>query len=118
MVYLERIRTLAKEKGLSLSYICSQIGVARIYFNDIEKHNRTIPQERLEKIADLLGTTVEYLLGETNVTSKKDKKPDIMSDEAWNLIQNDSRFLAFFESFARMSPEKRAKLFEIANKED
>lgn len=64
MINLERLRTLAKEKGLSLSYICSQIGVARIYFNDVERHNREIPPERMNKIADLLGTTPEYLRDE------------------------------------------------------
>ena len=52
-----RIRALAKEKGLSLSFICSKLGVAHVYFIDIDKSNRDIPDDKLLMIADILNTT-------------------------------------------------------------
>lgn len=65
-----RIRALAKEKGLSLSFICSKLGVAHVYFIDIDKSNRDIPDDKLLMIADILNTTPEYLKGETDIKEK------------------------------------------------
>ena len=108
MVNLEKIRSLSKAKGLSLSFICSQIGVARVYFIDVERYNRVIPEERLEKIADLLGTTVEYLTDQTD-DPNKEKKPAAISDELWDMIQNDPKAVALLEMVMKMSPEQRDK---------
>lgn len=66
----DRIRALAKEKGLSLSFICSKLGVAHVYFIDIDKSGRDIPDDKLAIIADLLNTTPEYLKGETDIKEK------------------------------------------------
>lgn len=64
VVNIDKIKTLAKEQGLSLSFICTQLGVAKVYFNDIVKNNRDIPIEKLQIIADILNTTPEYLRDE------------------------------------------------------
>lgn len=61
-----RIKKLAKEQKRSLAYLCAQMGVARVYFNDIEKNNRNIPDDKLEIIARELHTTIAYLKGEIN----------------------------------------------------
>lgn len=60
---VSRIRTISKEKGISMSFLCSKMGVARVYFNDVEKQNRTIPHDKLEIIADILNVSVDYILG-------------------------------------------------------
>ena len=70
METLQRIKDLAREQGRSMSYLCSKMGVTRVYFNDIEKHGREIPLDKLTIIAEALHTTVAYLKGET-----KQKKP-------------------------------------------
>ena len=63
MTTLQRIKDLAREQGRSMSYLCSKMGVTRVYFNDIEKHGREIPLDKLTIIASALNTTVDYLLG-------------------------------------------------------
>lgn len=70
-ISLNRIKSLAKECGLSLAYICRRLGVAKVYFNDLQKSNREIPTDKLKTIADILDTTPEYLRGETDIKSKK-----------------------------------------------
>lgn len=110
MVCLDRIRALAKNKGLSLSFICSQIGVARIYFNDIEKHNREIPQNRLEKISELLGTSPEYLRDETDDPSPKQKKPAFIDDELWNQIEKNPKALELLKMLLMMDEEQLEQL--------
>ena len=76
----DRIRSLSKEKGISLSFICRKLGVAPVYFIDIDKSGRDIPSDKLNEIADILNTTPEYLKGETDVKEKPsiEDKPDYM----------------------------------------
>lgn len=66
----DRIRALAADRGISLSFICKKIGVAPPYFLDIEKSGRKIPADKINKIANLLYTTPEYLNGETDEKEK------------------------------------------------
>lgn len=41
-----------------------------MYFIDIDKSNRDIPDDKLLMIADILNTTPEYLKGETDIKEK------------------------------------------------
>ena len=67
----QRIRDLAKEQGRSLKYLCDQIGVkSRTYFQDIEKQQRKIPADKLDILAATLNTTVDYLVGNTDISDK------------------------------------------------
>lgn len=68
---ISRIKQLAEQKGIKLKFICEKLGYnGRTYFNDIERNNSTIPNDKLEIIADILGTTVDYLLGNENAPQK------------------------------------------------
>ncbi len=104
MVNVNKIKRLSKQHGISLSFICGKIGVAKVYFNDIEKSGRDIPDDRLSVIADLLDTTIEYLRDET-AEEKKNLSPsddqvkvalfggdEEVTDEMWEEVKN---FVAF-----------------------
>lgn len=78
---LDRIKEIAKSRGRSLSWICSQLGVNRVYFIDIAKSGRSIPADKLEIIASCLETTPEYLLYETDDPNPKEKEPVEALDE-------------------------------------
>lgn len=73
MVELDRIKQLAKEKGITLAFICSKLGLQRGYFVDVSHGRTTISDERMNVIADILGTTTDYLHGKTD----KKEKPDV-----------------------------------------
>ncbi|HIW74758.1 MAG TPA: helix-turn-helix domain-containing protein [Firmicutes bacterium] len=102
----DRIRELAKQSDLSLAFLCRRIGVAKVYFNDIDKSGRDIPDYKLSVIADILNTTPEYLRGETDV---KEKPAGNKADE---LSDYDARVLAWFRS---LPPEKRKAILEIGD---
>ena len=76
MVNVNKIKALATEQGRSLAYLCSKMGVAKVYFNDIQKHGRDIPDNRLQTIADILNTTPEYLRDETDIKEKPAAKSE------------------------------------------
>lgn len=66
MVNTTKIRELSKQKGVKLSFICGQLGVGRGYIIDIEKGKNSMPDERIRKVAVLLGTSYEYLTDQTD----------------------------------------------------
>ena len=108
------VRELAKQRGISLSFICKKIGVAAPYFIDLEKSGREIPEEKLSQIASVLFTTIEYLKGETDNTEIPKKEPAIFEDE---------RQAELLEIFDRMPDEESkenlmqvVRSFEIMNK--
>lgn len=63
---IDKIKSLAKTKGIKLKYICEKIGIRESYFGDIKSGKNKMTEERLRSIADLLGTTVEYLTDQTD----------------------------------------------------
>ena len=65
-----RIKQMRVEKGLTQDFIAGQLGMGRSNMGHIE-NGRTIPSsEALDKIADILNTTTDYLLGRTDESSK------------------------------------------------
>jgi transcriptional regulator with XRE-family HTH domain len=64
----DRIRALRKERGLTLDQLAELSGSSKSYIWELENKNPPRPSaEKLSKIADKLGTTIEFLLeGETS----------------------------------------------------
>ena len=64
----DRIRSLRKERGLTLDQLAEQSGSSKSYIWELENKSPPRPSaEKLAKIADKLGTTIEFLLeGETS----------------------------------------------------
>ena len=64
---IDRIKSLAKKQGKSITYICQLIDRPKYYLNDVAKSpDRMIADDDLKVIATNLDTTVEYLKGETD----------------------------------------------------
>lgn len=64
-----RIINLTKQQGKTLVYICKLIGRAGNYLNEVKNKGLTMPEEYLQTIAADLGTTPEYLRGETDIVT-------------------------------------------------
>lgn len=103
MLVIDRISALAKKKGISKTHICNEIGKERSWLQTVNKQNSTIPPKCLEQIADILGTTVEYLNGETDNPEKEKSSSDL--DE----LLNDPEFMELFRVYKEM-PESKKKL--------
>ena len=83
MTTVQRIKLLAKQQGRSIAYICKQLGFnSRTYFNDIEKSGREIPTDKLVQIANMLNTSVDYLLGKTDEPSPISNEKAVVPDFA------------------------------------
>ena len=81
MVNINKVKRLSKEKGIKQGFLCSQLGMTYAYLNDVAKGKSTMSDDRIKKIADVLGTTYEYLTDQTDDPKPKNKKtPEITSN--------------------------------------
>ena len=67
---VDTIKNLSKERGIKLKFICEKLGVKESYFGDVRQGKTRISEDRIAIIADILGTTSEYLRGETDVKER------------------------------------------------
>lgn len=66
MVNITKIKELCKQKGIKQGYLCDQLGVAKVYLNDVANGKNTMSEERVFKIAEILSTSFEYLMDMTD----------------------------------------------------
>ena len=74
-VNVDRIKELAKSNGITLKYFCDLFGKKRTYLSDVRSGNNKMDAEELLRIAEVLGTTIEYLTDLTDDPSPKKKEP-------------------------------------------
>jgi transcriptional regulator with XRE-family HTH domain len=86
MCNIDRIKNLARQKGVKIKYICAQLGLAETYLSNVKNGKDRMTQDRLEQIADILGTTIEYLTDQTDDPSPKEKDPIQALDEVESAV--------------------------------
>ena len=65
MIY-ENIRNLREDKDKTQKEIADYLNITQTTYSKYELGKINIPVEVFEKLADLYGVTVDYLLGRTN----------------------------------------------------
>ena len=72
----KRIRDLREDKDLYQKDIANILGISQQYYSEYENGNYTIPVEHLIKLAKFYNTSVDYILGLTDIKEmyKKNKK--------------------------------------------
>lgn len=68
MVY-ERIRNLREDKDLTQAEIAQHLNISQRTYSRYENDERSIPIEILSKLADYHQTSVDYLIGRTEITT-------------------------------------------------
>lgn len=94
MTTFERIKEISKQRGLNLKKTATEAGLSE---NAIYKWKTQTPQSNaLQDVADVLGVSVDYLLGNTDEmhSNKKDDKKiadlkDIMKE--FEIVQFDGK---------------------------
>lgn len=99
---VERAKQIAKSKGVSFAFVCTQIGKSRGYLAGILANNRDIPEKMLEPVAQALGITVEELTGE----SEQKEKPNTPED-----AERESHGQAILDKYNMLDPATQA-MFE------
>lgn len=66
MKFPERLKCLRKEAGLTQAAIAKELQVGQNSYSNWEKGNRTPIRPTIERLAEVLNTSADYLLGETD----------------------------------------------------
>lgn len=65
MTMYPRLRDLREDRDLSQAKLAALLGMSQTGYSKYETGENGIPAPILEKLADLYGTSVDYLLGRT-----------------------------------------------------
>lgn len=98
---IQTVKKISKEKGISLAFVCRQIGRSHGYLAEIANRDGDVPEKMLEPVANALGVTVAELKGE----EPEQKEKPAPSEES----ELDARFDALL---SQMTDADRADLLE------
>lgn len=62
MIFFENVKKLCKKKGLTIESVANNVGLTIDSYNSYKRHENLPRADIATKIADILGTTVEYLV--------------------------------------------------------
>ncbi|SOB44015.1 Bacteriophage transcriptional regulator [Weissella viridescens] len=94
MTIFERTKQTAKERGLTLRQVEEQAGLGQ---NSLYAWKKYTPKgSNLQKVADVLGVSVDYLLGNTDEKRPANKNPqDMNSVELEEALRGEGASLRF-----------------------
>ncbi|RKD71130.1 transcriptional regulator [Sinobaca qinghaiensis] len=96
----ERVKQLRKDRGLSLTELANQAGVAKSYLSALERDIQTNPSiQFLEKIAKVLNISVDLLIKEQTDINEDDLDNEWLEivEEAMNSGVSKDQFKEFLE---------------------
>lgn len=70
-MFTKNLENLRRERKISKTAFCKQLGVARSTFDDYLNGTTQMPADKIEKSAVILGVTVGYLFGEVQTDNEK-----------------------------------------------
>lgn len=68
-----RLKDLRQDNDLKQKDIAKVLNISQRGYSHYETGNNNIPTEILIRLADYYGTSVDYLLGRTDIKDKKEK---------------------------------------------
>lgn len=76
MGYFRRIRDLREDNDLTQRQIAAMLNMPQPQYNRYEQGYRDIPTDILIQLADIFGTSTDYLLGRTSIKTPYPKSKD------------------------------------------
>lgn len=99
---IQTVKKISKEKGISLAFVCRQIGRSHGYLAEIANRDGDVPEKMLGPIANALGVTVEELTGEEQKEKPSTPEGDGLDEQAKSfaekLMQLDEPTRTLFNS--------------------
>ena len=82
-----KLKSMLKEQGLSMKFFNDMLGKNRSYLSNVLTGSDSISSEDLEKVAEKLNTTVEYLTDQSDQKEKPTSK-EIDVDDILKMMLN------------------------------
>ena len=71
-MYFKRLKDLREDKDMYQKQIANILKIPQQNYSRYETGERTMPIEKLIILADFYDTTIDYIVGRTNIKNKKD----------------------------------------------
>lgn len=106
MLNVANLENLAKENGKSFSFLSEKVlNKYRTFLKDVKAGKAKVSDEQIQKLADALSTTSEYLKGETDT---KEKAAPVSGSD---LSERDIEFLKIFRQLSAEEQDLFLKMF-------
>lgn len=103
---IKNLKHLRNKKGLSQQQLADIIGTSQQSINKYENHNVEPDIDTLIAFADFFNTSVDYLVGNTNLDHRIEIiHPYDLNEEESNLI----------ESFRKLTKSEKGSIFAVIN---
>lgn len=99
---ISRIKECAKQKGITQTHLCKQIGKRATFFNEVNHGKDSIDETEIRKIAEILEVSPKYLLCETDTPARQNCDNKISTE--------DEELLALFK---KLTSDKKATLKKL-----
>lgn len=100
----KRIMNKRKELGMTQEELAKRLGYkSKSTINKIENGTNDIPQSKIVKFAEVLQTTIAYLMG---WEEKIEEKPQEMAERHFEIIM-DEDLAEIFEDFKKLDEKKK-----------
>lgn len=107
-VNVDKIKELSKSKGITIKHLCDAFGLGRGYLNDVKAGKTVMDATRVATIAEMLNTTVEYLMDETD-----DPETKKASGTSWRGIEMPEDRAKVMDMIASLSDEDAVKIEKV-----
>lgn len=109
---IERIKAIAKQQGITQTFLCKQIGKRATYLNEVKLGKDRIHDNEIEVIASILNTTPAYLRGETD-----DPEP-VWSEAIKNASPRKQKLAEAIMNMDEKTLEKLEKILDMILEEE
>jgi transcriptional regulator with XRE-family HTH domain len=118
MMFSERLKSLREEKGFTQQDIADILGVGRATIAEYETKGKQPDYEKLIKLAGFFGTSVDYLLGISNIRNTSDEITNAVEDdpelfEFWNELKEREDLQLLFKQTKDLSPNGIKQIIRI-----
>jgi len=114
----QRLKLLREEAGLTQKQLADKLGVSRGTIGMYEIGQRDPDTETLQKLSDIFGVSVDYLLGKTDIRNPSDEITEAVEDdpellEFWNELKQREDLKLLFKQTRKLSPKDIKQVIRI-----
>ena len=118
MNFPQRLKLLREEAGLTQKQLADKLGVSRGTIGMYEIGQRDPDTETLQKLSDIFGVSVDYLLGKTDIRNPSDEITEAVEDdpellEFWNELKQREDLKLLFKQTRKLSPKDIKQVIRI-----
>lgn len=114
----QRLKMLREEKGWTQVYAVKKFGITNGALSNYERDERVPDALMLKKFAEVYGTTIDYLMGKTDIRDTVDEITNAIADdpdlvEFWNILKKRPDLKLFFKQTKDLSPKTIKQVIRV-----